>query len=137
MQQLFFFARFGSQDYKESATNTSTIDLEHIAAVEAFPILLDIIYWQTLTLDSLSPAVSLALYHLLEFFQVDGSIASSIVEHLYIAGPSGPSPVSIATSSIVRNSIASLIEDFWEENMEGEDCAEWYECAQQFRNDKR
>ena len=108
----YFVGRFGSEDYKESETNTSTIKLKNDAAAKAFPILLDIVYGKKVTLDDLLPEKSektVALYYLLDYFQVDSQFASPI-------------------------------EHFWEESMEGEDCGkwfgQWFVCAKQFGNDK-
>ena len=56
----------GSQKYKESETNTSTIDLKNDAAANAFRILLDIVYGKAVTVDDLSPEKSVALHHLLD-----------------------------------------------------------------------
>ena len=74
----YFVARFGTLEYKKSETNTSTIVLKNDAEANAFRILLDIVYGKTVTVDDLSPEKSVALYHLLDYFQVESPIASSI-----------------------------------------------------------
>jgi len=95
----------GGREYTESETNTSTIDLKNDAAADAFQILLDIFYWKTVSVDDLSPENSVALYHLLDYFQVNSEFTGSI-------------------------------EHFWKESVKGDDCGEWYVCAEQFGNDK-